>query len=212
MKDWTNLNRGDIIMVRHSADKDVLDKESILVLGSEEKYLSIKKKIDQIPKTLNNVFGENIRKRDIKGIFMKAGYSLGLNNIISLANPNEGTNCPREFNNLEKIFKACEIKDSKKFTYNKKDCKEIFDNAKDFNRIRIKAGRSLSDKLKNAVRKKGDFDYDGNPLRVDYIDGELVLGSDESENPEAWIVQINNYKESRALREVKASLTNRIFV
>ena len=212
MKDWNNLNREDIIMVRHSVDRDVLDRESILILGDKEKYISIRKKIDQIPKTLNNVFGENIRKRDIKGIFMKVGYSLGLNNIISLANPNEGTNCPREFNNLEKIFKACEIKDSKKFTYNKKECKEIFDNAKIFNKIRIKAGRQLSQKLRNAVRKKDDFDYDGNPLRVDYIDGELVLGSDESENPEAWIVQINNYKEPRALKEVKASLTNRIFV
>ena len=88
----------------------------------------------------------------------------------------------------------------------------IFKNARKFKNMRIIAGRQLSKKLKNAVRKEGDFDYDGNPLRVDYIDDELVLGSNESENPEAWIVQINNYKEPRELKEVKASLTNRIFV
>ena len=212
MKDWNNLNREDIIMVRHGVDRDVLDRESILVLGSKEKYISIKNEIGQISRTINNAFGENFRKKDIKDVFEKVGYDKLLGNVVSIANPSEGTLCPNDFEDLEKIFKACEILNPKNFTYNKKKALEIFKNARKFKNMRIIAGRQLSKKLKNAVRKKGDFDYDGNPLRVDYIDDKLVLGSSESENPEAWIVQINNYKEPRALKEVKASLTNRIFV
>jgi len=70
----------------------------------------------------------------------------------------------------------------------------------------------LLPKLEAAVRKRKDLDYDGNPLRVDYIDGELVLGSSETENPEAWIVQINNFEEPRTLKEVKISKINRVIL
>ena len=47
---------------------------------------------------------------------------------------------------------------------------------------------------------------------VDYINGQLVLGSNESENPEAWIVQINNFEEPKKLKEVPVSKTNKVFI
>ena len=47
-------------------------------------------------------------------------------------------------------------------------------------------------------------------MRVDYINGELVLGSSETENPEDWIAQINNFEEQRTLKEFKISKINRV--
>ena len=70
----------------------------------------------------------------------------------------------------------------------------------------------MSQKLRQSIRLKKDLVYDGNPLRVDYINGQLVLGSNESENPEAWIVQINNFEEPKKLKEVPVSKTNKVFI
>ena len=108
-KNWQTLNRGDIIMIRDSVDKDVIDKESILVLGSEEEYLKLKKKINQISETINNAFGKDFKKSDIRVVFKNVGYDKLLGNVISIANPHEGTICPNDFKDLEKIFKACAI-------------------------------------------------------------------------------------------------------
>jgi len=211
-KNWQTLNRGDIIMIRDSVDKDVIDKESMLVLGSEEKYLKLKRKINQISETINNAFGKDFKKNDIRVVFKNVGYDKLLGNVISIANPHEGTICPNDFNDLEKIFKACAIVNSKNFTYERNWAKEIFKSARLFKNARIIAGKNLLPKLEAAVRKRKDLDYDGNPLRVDYIDGELVLGSSETENPEAWIVQINNFEEPRTLKEVKISKINRVIL
>jgi hypothetical protein len=199
-------------MIRGSVDKDVIDKESMLVLGSEEKYLKLKRKINQISETINNAFGKDFKKNDIRVVFKNVGYDKLLGNVISIANPHEGTICPNDFNDLEKIFKACAIVNSKNFTYERNWAKEIFKSARLFKNARIIAGKNLLPKLEAAVRKRKDLDYDGNPLRVDYIDGELVLGSSETENPEAWIVQINNFEEPRTLKEVKISKINRVIL
>ena len=211
-KDWKSLKREDIIMIRDSVDKDVLDRESILVMGNEKEYFKIKKNINQISETINNAFGENFKKDDIKVVFKNVGYDKLLGNVVSIANPHEGTICPNDFGDLEKIFKACAIANSKNFTYEKAWAENIFKNARLYKNLRIKAGRSLSQKLRQSIRLKKDLDYDGNPLRVDYINGELVLGSSESENPEAWIVQINNFEEPKKLKEVPISKTNKVIL
>jgi hypothetical protein len=211
-KDWQGLKREDIIMIRDSVDKDVLDRESILVMGNEKEYFKIKKKINQISETISNAFGKNFKKDDIKVVFKNVGYDKLLGNVVSIANPHEGTICPNDFGDLEKIFKACAIANSKNFTYEKAWAENIFKNARLYKNLRIKAGRSLSQKLRQSIKLKKDLDYDGNPLRVDYINSELVLGSSESENPEAWIVQINNFEEPKKLKEVPISKTNKVII
>ena len=54
-----------------------------------------------------------------------------------------------------------------------------------------------------------NIDFDGNPLRVDYIsNGSISLGSDTSDKPEAWIVEVSkNYKE---LKNKKNSELNKV--
>ena len=199
-------------MIRDSVDKDVLDKESVLVVGNETKYLEIKKQINQISETINNAFGKNFKINDIRTALKNVGYNRHLGNVVSIANPLEGTICPNDFEDLEKIFKACAIINSKNFTYERRWAQNIFKNARLYKNIRIKAGRSLSQKIRDSIRLKKNLDYDGNPLRVDYINGQLVLGSNESESPEAWIVQINNFEEPKKLKEVPVSKTNKVFI
>ena len=54
-----------------------------------------------------------------------------------------------------------------------------------------------------------DIDFDGKPLRVDYnSDGSINLGSNITDEPEAWIVEVfNNYK---VFKEKKNNLLNKV--
>lgn len=72
------------------------------------------------------------------------------------------------------------------------------------------AGKVITNKLKNAIKNLNDFDFDGDPLRVDYDNNEIIIGSDVGDNPEGWIVQIKAISKIRELKEVKMSLTNKI--
>ena len=53
---------------------------------------------------------------------------------------------------------------------------------------------------------------DGDPLRVDYVNGNIIFGSDSAGKPDGYVVQVNNFEEPRTLKEVKASLTNRLLL
>ena len=57
---------------------------------------------------------------------------------------------------------------------------------------------------------KQNIEFDGDPLRVDYVNGNIIFGSDSAGKPEGYVVQVNNFEEPRTLKEVKASLTNRL--
>ena len=80
-----------------------------------------------------------------------------------------------------------------------------------FKSIRIKAGRSISDKMRKAIKNEKNLEFDGSPLRVDYHDGKVTFGGDSTlGDPEAYIVQVNNYEEPRKLKTTKLSLTNKL--
>ena len=98
------------------------------------------------------------------------------------------------------------------FKYNEQEAKEIFFSAKKYKSLRLSAGFSVSRKLKDALIKSHDknIEFDGNPLRVDYINGEVIFGSSGSGIPEGYIVQVKNYEEPRNLKETKKSSTNRL--
>ena len=118
----------------------------------------------------------------------------------------------------KKIFLACEMMSESKinqkfnFKYNEQEAKEIFFSAKKYKSLRLSAGFSVSRKLKDALIKSHDknIEFDGNPLRVDYINGEVIFGSSGSGIPEGYIVQVKNYEEPRNLKETKKSSTNRL--
>jgi len=98
------------------------------------------------------------------------------------------------------------------FNYFSEKAKEIFFSAKKYKSLRLSAGFSVSRKLKDALIKSHDknIEFDGNPLRVDYINGEVIFGSSGSGIPEGYIVQVKNYEEPRNLKETKKSSTNRL--
>ena len=74
----------------------------------------------------------------------------------------------------------------------------------------MRAGFSISKKLKNAVRSSKNLKFDGNPLRVDFENGNVIFGSTDPGKPEGYIVQVNNFQESRLLEEHKVTSTNRL--
>ena len=45
---------------------------------------------------------------------------------------------------------------------------------------------------------------------VGLIDGKIIFGSETAGKPEGYIVQVNNFEEPKTLKEVKASITNRL--
>ena len=76
--------------------------------------------------------------------------------------------------------------------------------------MRLYKSFSISKKLKEAVRSTKNLEFDGNPLRVDIVNGEVVFGSSDTGIPEGYIVQVNNYEEGRLLKEHNVSSTNRL--
>lgn len=213
-KNFKNIVFDDIILLRHNTDKEALDNESILISGeNKDKYFHIKKSTEEISLIINKCFADLqniVAKRFLTRKLKEVGYDKHVNNVISLSLFNSGTICPNSFSDLEKIFIACELQNPN-FKYDKSKAKEIFNNAKIYKNIRIKAGRSISDKLRKAIKNSKDLEFDGSPLRVDYNDGKVTFGNQGSlGDPEGYIVQVNNYSEPRELKETKLSLTNRL--
>ena len=153
--------------------------------------------------------------RDQLKIFLKElNYQKGIVNVYSLAEPETGTICPENYSDLKKIFLACEkmseLFDNSQFKFDEKETLEIFKCAKIYKKIHISAGRSITQKLKNAVRKSKNLDFDGNPMRIDYSNGEIIFGSDEDGMPEGYIVQVKNFEEPRILNEHNSYSTNKL--
>jgi hypothetical protein len=212
-KDYKTIAFGDIILLRHRTDRDVLDQESIVLLKNDkDKFIKLKKDTQKISTIINSCI---VSGRTLLEFYLKAvKYDKKIGNVISMADLDGGTICPNSFSDLKKIFQACELMSN---TYNKgnyryddKEAQEIYNSAKIYKSIHLSAGFSISKKLKDSVRKSKNLEFDGNPLRVDYLNGEVTFGSTESGLPEGYIVQVNNYEEPRVLKEVKDTSTNRL--
>ena len=48
------------------------------------------------------------------------------------------------------------------------------------------------------------------PLRIDYENNNLTIGSESSQSPEGWLVQVNSIRVPRTLEKVKPSMLNRV--
>jgi len=206
-----DLQTDDVIFLRDGVDRDALESESVRILkNNKNEYLALKLKTLEISSTLNSCFGKDFKKKDIIPFLNQAGYERDPNNVMSISNPSEGTLCPNKFTDLEKIFLACEKKDPHNFKYNKAKTKDIFFHAKKLKQLHIQAGRKITEKLKFSIRNLGSYDYDGDPLRIDYDKNDIRINSEESGNPEGWIVQVNSVSENKEFKEVRMSLTNRV--
>ena len=230
-KDFKSIKLGDIVLMRYKADSDALDHEAILRLNNDkEKYFKIKEDTKKIPEIINKCLksahdafnSEHVKKKLpstrkslLNYCLKKVNYTKGVNNVLSLSDLDGGTICPRSPEDLKKIFKACEIIcsefDTDAYIYDEKETLKIFQNAKLYKSIRQSAGFNLSRKLDDALIKEArNIEFDGDPLRVDYVNGNIIFGSSSAGKPEGYIVQVNNYEEPRNLKESKASLTNRL--
>ena len=233
-KNYQQIKIGDIVLMRHESDSEALDHEAILRLNNDkEKYFNIKEKTKKIPNIINKCLesthdrlnSENIimpsarfprnKKSLLNYVLKKVNYTKGINNVLSLSDINGGTICPKNPEDLKKIFKACALICSEfktdAYRYDEKEVLEMFKDAQEYKSIRQSAGFSLSKKLDQAlIREAHNIEFDGDPLRVDYIDGNIIFGSETAGKPEGYIVQVNNFEEPKTLKEVKASITNRL--
>ena len=214
IKTYKNINYGDIIFLRYGADRKSLDQESISILikngKSEKHFREIKNKTEKISKIINECFGVNFTISSIKDYLDQVGYNRNYGNVISIANPDleNSTICPTDIVDLEKIFKACELKNPKIFTYNKEECHDIHKSASYYKRLHYRAGSNITKNCENSILNEKNLIFEGNPLRVDYIDGKVFFGSEETSNPEGYIVQVSNYKEPRELIDTRESYCN----
>tara|TARA_B100001093_G_scaffold116655_1_gene108999 strand:- start:7543 stop:10269 length:2727 start_codon:yes stop_codon:yes gene_type:complete len=216
-KSYKDISYGDIILLRHRTDRDVLDQESILLLNNDkEKFLKIKDDTMQISRIINKCISNPVMRDPFKEFLKEFKYDKGINNIYSLAKLDDGIICPNDPLDLKKIFKTCEKMSETfnsivgNFKFDEKEINRIFNSAKLFKSIHLSAGFSISKKLKAAVRSSKNLEFDGNPLRVDIVNGEVIFGSSDTGIPEGYIVQVNNYEEGRLLKEHNVSSTNRL--
>ena len=149
-------------------------------------------------------FGENINLVKFKENLLEFNYSRDKQTIKNIATGD--TVCPIK-NDLIKILKTCSA-NSSNYLFESSHADSIYKYASEYKSLRGKAGKSIKPKIFNALRKM-NIDFDGNPLRVDYIsNGSISLGSDTSNKPEAWIVEVSkNYKE---LKNKKNSELNKV--
>ena len=216
-KNYKDISYGDIILLRHRTDRDVLDQESILLLNNDkEKFFKIKDDTMQISRIINKCISRPVMKDPFKEFLKEFKYDKGINNVYSLAKLDGGIICPNDPLDLKKIFKTCEKMSETynnivgNFKFDEKETNRIFNSAKLFKSIHLSAGFSISKKLKEAVRSTKNLEFDGNPLRVDIVNGKVVFGSSDPGIPEGYIVQVNNYEEGRLLKEHNVSSTNRL--
>ncbi len=216
-KNWRTLQFGDIILLRNETDSDVLDQEAISICKDEKLYFKYKQDTKKIPKILNQSIGNN---RDILKILLrKVNYDKGLGNVFLLADVDGGIICPNSYDDLKKIFLACSMinkydqlsPNGYNYVFDEKEVEEIFRSAKAYKSLRLSAGFAISKKLDEGIRSNIEkIEFDGNPLRVDFINGNVIFGSDTNGIPEGYIVQVNNYEEPRSLKDERQSLTNRL--
>ena len=207
---------GDILLLRDSADKDLLDRETINLYNINNLPFDQFKKIalslrDEIHKSFkdndpkNNYSGINIKK--FRECLKKTGYK-GSSQTIRLI-VNGVTGCPDDKEDLKKILKACELNDPLNYKYDSKLVEKIYNYNRKYKNLRIQAGRNITPKIFNALRSNSEISFDGEPLRVDYNnDGSLSLGIDMSEKPEGWIVQVQKtFGEKRVLKNYNSTNT-----
>ena len=110
----------------------------------------------------------------------KATFRNIINNLII---------CPDEPRDLKILIKSLEELTNKDLC-SEKEIDKIQKCADRLKSTHRKAGRLMSKKILNALKDK-DVDVGREPVRVDYNkDGSISLNQQESDKPEAWIVQI----------------------
>ena len=203
--EFKELKVDDYLLIRDSSDRDVVEAEAKFMSKGDFDYVversQSKKWFDELSNwysrslknNLTNNHSPNFNYKNQLFIEMKKlGYKkskLTLNNLI-----NNVVICPDDLFDLEVLFKS--IKNiSGELLLSMEQLKEIF---KSSQRIKIAhriAGRTFSKKIAHSLSKQ-NIEIGREAMRVDYNeDGTIALNSNDSQNPEAWIVQIQSIEK-----------------
>ena len=203
--EFNELKVDDYLLIRDSSDRDVVEAEAKFMSKGDFDYvaerLQSKKWFEELSNwyskslknSLTNYHSPNFNYKNQLFIEMKKlGYKkskLTLNNLM-----NNVVICPDDLFDLEILFKA--IKNiSGELLLSTDQLKEIF---KSSQRIKIAhriAGRTFSKKIALSLSKQ-NINIGREAMRVDYNeDGTIELNSNDSESPEAWIVQIQSIEK-----------------
>ena len=205
-KNVEDIIEGDILLLRDSSDKDILNKEALNIYKTKKlniNYDDFKNIALGLQGEIRKSFGVSNYHNDYVSIDLInlrkclkiAGYTSSNQTIRLIANGITG--CPNDINDLNKFIKACEINNSN-YKYNEDLVNKIFRFNREYKNILIEAGRSIRPKILNALRSNPEISFDGEPLRVDYnTDGSISLGEDKSDKPEGWIVQVQKVYKSK---------------
>ena len=190
----------DYVLLRDSSDRDVVESEArILASENNINYDELKKfsslwieLIWEHLKISENTQTSHSNKSKYKKILRKNGYKKSDGTIRNLIN--NLIICPDEENDLNLLMLSLNELVGKEII-KKDEIKKIHTSAYNQKKIHRQAGRNISLKIAQALSNE-EVSIDREPVRVDYNkDGSISLNSEESNNPEAWIVQVKKVDE-----------------
>ncbi|MCI5053568.1 MAG: DrmE family protein [Pelagibacteraceae bacterium] len=185
----------DYVLLRDSSDRDVVESEArILAVENNINYEDLKKYsslwlelIWEHLKIAENTAASHSNKSKYKKILRKNGYKKSDGTIRNLIN--NLIICPDDEIDL-KILMSSLNEFVGREVITKEEVKKIYISAYNQKNIHRQAGRNISLKISQSLSNE-EVIIDREPVRVDYNrDGSISLNSNESNNPEAWIVQV----------------------
>ena len=189
-KDIKNLLVDDYVLIRDSADRDVIESEARLI--SRDAYDAISKTsvlwLDLIWKHLE-LSGPNAKKKKLEytKILRKNKYNKSDGTIRNLLG--NTIICPDEIEDLKILMNSLNEYVGN-IIIEKKEIDKIYQAASNIKSLHRKSGRNISRKISSSLITQ-EINIDREPMRVDYnIDGTITLNSDKPDYPEAWIVQV----------------------
>jgi hypothetical protein len=191
-----NLKVDDYILLRDSSDRDVVEIEASQMLKNKDEYLVSKDKATKWQKVLVNCLDadKNLNANNLFVQMVKLGYDKSKATLRNLIN--NLVICPDDIDDLIILFKSIEQL-LKKEIISEKNIQDIYKNAVNIKTLHRKAGRLMSKKILLALKEQ-DVDVGREPARVDYnIDGSISINSNESDKPEAWIVQVKSFEKEK---------------
>lgn len=194
-KDINELMPDDYVLLRDSSDSDVVESEArLLAKFSNIDYDNLYKNsglwLNLLWKHLDLNGPDYAKNKSIyKKILKKNGFNKTdgtfrnlIGNLII---------CPDDKRDLEILMLSLN-EYAKSEIISKKEISNIYNAAYNQKKLHRQAGRNISKKIAICLASE-QINIDREPMRVDFNkDNSITLNSDETSNPEAWIVQVRN--------------------
>ncbi len=192
---FKDLKIDDFLLIRDSSDSDVIESEAKLKFKDPNDYEKLRLKSRKWFDVLIDTKNKN--NLSISNIFNKmhlSGYTKSRATLRNLAN--NLIICPDEYIDIVILIKSLEDLTNQSLL-NESEIKQIHSCSQKLKSTHRNAGRLLSKKILVALKDQ-DVDVGREPVRVDYNkDGTITLNSQDSDKPEAWIVQVQEIEKNK---------------